>query len=86
MTAAVTVTASNLVMSGEIEGNFFILDADNGSKLFDYDIGESLGAGIITYAVNGKQYIAVASGTASPIWYQQPASAKIHLFALPFDF
>ncbi len=83
MTAAVTVTASNLVMSGEIEGNFFILDADNGSKLFDYNLGESLGAGIITYAVNGRQYIAVASGTASPIWYQKPASAKIHLFALP---
>ena len=41
------------------------------------------GAGIITYAIDGKQYVAVATGPASSIWLQPPATSKIMLFALP---
>ena len=71
------------MFNGELTGDFIALDGDSGEELYRYDTGASLGAGIITYEINGKQYVAVATGPASPIWLEPPATSKIMLFALP---
>ena len=81
--AALTPTASGLVFTGELTGDFIAVDGDNGEELYRYDTGASLGAGIITYEINGRQYVAVATGPASSIWLEPPATSKIMLFALP---
>lgn len=81
--AAVTPTASGLLFAGEMTGDFVVLDAETGEKLYRFDTGAPLNGGVITYSVNGRQYVAVAAGAASSIWLDKPARAKIRVFALP---
>jgi len=81
--AAVTATASGLLFAGEMTGDFIALDAGTGKKLYRFDTGAPLNAGIITYSVGGRQYVAVAAGAASSIWLDKAARAKIRVFALP---
>jgi alcohol dehydrogenase (cytochrome c) len=82
--AAVTTTSGNLVMSGELNGDFLVLDASSGAVLYRFNTGGPMSGGVVTYQQEGKQYIAVASGGASPNWISQnPGSPTIFLFALP---
>jgi len=83
MIAAVTTTASDLIFTGELNGNFLSLDALTGDVLYRFDTGAPLNGGIVTYTVNNKQYIAVAAGAASSIWYTKPAKARVLIFSLP---
>lgn len=83
MIAGVTATAGGLVFGGEINGDVMAFDAATGEKLWHADTKGPIGGGIITYSVNGKQYVAVASGMWSPIWAVSKSSARILIFALP---
>jgi alcohol dehydrogenase (cytochrome c) len=57
-------TAGNLVFFGDIEGIFHALDAKTGQELWRMNLGSGIGAGPITFAVDGKQYVAVLAGRA----------------------
>lgn len=59
---AVTATAGNLVFAGELTGDFIALAADTGAERYRFNTGGGIGGGIITYAIEGTQYVAVASG------------------------
>jgi hypothetical protein len=61
MVAAVTTTAGNLVLTGELTGDFVAFDARNGDVLYRFNTGGPIGGGVVTYAAGGRQYIAVAS-------------------------
>jgi alcohol dehydrogenase (cytochrome c) len=67
MIAGVTVTASGLLFTGDLNGNVLVLDAASGSTVKSISTGEPIGGGVISYAINGKQYVAVAAGIASKI-------------------
>ena len=56
------VTASNLLFTGEMNGNFDAFDAKTGKKLWHFFLGAGVNAPPITYRVNGVQYLAVAAG------------------------
>jgi alcohol dehydrogenase (cytochrome c) len=60
--SGVLTTASNMLFSGNREGNFFALDARNGALLWHIMLGGQVNMSPITYAVNGKQYVAAAAG------------------------
>jgi len=62
MYAALTPTAGNVLFTGDLAGNFLVLDARNGKTLYSFDTGGPMAGGVITYEVEGRQYIAVASG------------------------
>lgn len=64
MVAAVTTTAGGLVVSGSMTGDLLFLDVESGEVLKRIHTGAEIGGGIISYAVDGKQYIAVGTGTA----------------------
>ena len=84
MVAAVTTTAGNLLLTGELTGDFMVFDARNGDVLYRFNTGGPVGGGIVTYAVGGKQYIAVASGSPSNFWVERsPGAPTILVFALP---
>jgi PQQ-dependent dehydrogenase (methanol/ethanol family) len=84
MVAAVTTTAGNVVMSGELTGDFTIFDARDGAVLYRFNTGGPIGGGIVTYAVGGKQYVAVAAGNPSNFWVDaNPGAPTIIVFALP---
>jgi len=55
-------TAGGLVFGGSQEGNFFALDAESGKPLWDMQLGGNVLGIPISYAVDGKQYIAIAAG------------------------
>jgi alcohol dehydrogenase (cytochrome c) len=57
-------TAGNLVFFGDIEGIFHALNAKTGQELWRMNLGSGIGAGPITFAVGGKQYVAVLAGRA----------------------
>jgi alcohol dehydrogenase (cytochrome c) len=83
MLAAVTTTAAGLVFTGELEGDFLALDAADGRVLYRFNTGGRLNGGLVTYEIDDRQYVAVASGNASPFWRVSPASATIVVFGLP---
>jgi alcohol dehydrogenase (cytochrome c) len=79
---AVTPTAGGLVFFGDMGGNFYALDAATGQKLWGQKIGGAIGGGVITYAVNGAQKIAVATGYISPAFPVEIRRAKIAIMGV----
>ncbi len=62
--SGVLSTAGNLVFTGDAEGNFIALDAASGKALWHFQTGGSVHSAPISFAVDGKQYVAVAAGSA----------------------
>ena len=55
-------TAGGLVFYGNLHGIFKALDAKSGQELWKASLGSGIGAGPISYAIDGKQYVAVVVG------------------------
>jgi alcohol dehydrogenase (cytochrome c) len=72
MVAAVTTTAGGLVFTGELTGDFLALDAKTGDVRYRFNTGGPMGGGIVTYAIEGKQYVAAVSGSPSNFWVETP--------------
>jgi alcohol dehydrogenase (cytochrome c) len=83
MLAAVATTSADLLFTGELTGDFLALHARTGKVLYRFHTGGPMNGGVVTYAVNGRQYVAAASGSASGFWKAAPGSSTIVVFALP---
>ncbi|MGH6753296.1 MAG: PQQ-dependent dehydrogenase, methanol/ethanol family, partial [Bradyrhizobium sp.] len=55
-------TAGNLVFWGDLYGDFKAIDAKSGKVVWNKNLGSGIGAGPVTYSVEGKQYVAVVVG------------------------
>jgi PQQ-dependent dehydrogenase (methanol/ethanol family) len=71
LTAGVLATAGGVVFAASREGHLIALDAKSGAFLWRFQTGAAIEASPISYAVGGKQFIAVSSGNA------------VYSFALP---
>ena len=58
----IVTTASDLLFTGGREGYLQALDARNGTLLWRTNLGAQMLNNPITYAVNGKQYVAAMAG------------------------
>jgi alcohol dehydrogenase (cytochrome c) len=56
-------TAGNLVFLGHADGTFAAYDARTLQEVWSFNVGTGINAPAITYAVNGKQYVAVLVGS-----------------------
>jgi len=86
MVAGVTTTAGGLVLSGELTGNLLMLNAASGEVLNSIYTGAPIGGGVITYEVDGTQYIATNSGNAMMTFqtgHETPRSGSVIVYALP---
>jgi alcohol dehydrogenase (cytochrome c) len=81
--AAVTPTAGGVLFTADLTGRFRAFDAENGAVLFELDLGQATGGGIVSYAVGGQQRIAVASGMKSGIWPGAATESRIQVLGLP---
>jgi len=63
-TSGLMSTAGDLVFGGSADGFFFALDGLTGEELWHRNIGGRVHAAPMGYAVNGKQYVAIAAGNA----------------------
>jgi len=59
---AVLATAGGLVFWGDLDRRFRAFDADSGEILWETILGGAVQMSTITYAVDGRQYVAVYSG------------------------
>jgi alcohol dehydrogenase (cytochrome c) len=64
-------TAGGIVFAGDSEGNFIAFDARSGKDLWHIQLGAAIFSAAITYAIDGRQYVAI------------PADAAMFAFALP---
>jgi alcohol dehydrogenase (cytochrome c) len=84
MVAAATTSAGGVVMTGELTGDFLVLDAASGKEAYRFNTGGPIGGGIVTYQIGGRQFVAVASGSPSSFWVDQnPGSPTVFVFAIP---
>ena len=60
--AGITTTAGGIVFTGSADGYFFALDAATGEELWHISLGARVHAAPMTYAVDGKQFVTIASG------------------------
>jgi len=60
--AGVLSTAGGLLFFGESSGGFAAVDAKTGKYLWHYETNHAMKASPMTYEVDGKQYVAIASG------------------------
>ena len=65
-------TATGLVFFGDDAGELEAVDAKNGQPLWHFNTGQVIHASPMSYAVDGVQYVAVASGS------------DVFSFSLPF--
>jgi alcohol dehydrogenase (cytochrome c) len=80
--SGMTPTAGGIVFFGDMGGNFYVLDAENGRKLWGQNLRGAIGGGVITYAVNGTQKIAVAKGLTEILWPTEITTAKVSILGL----
>jgi alcohol dehydrogenase (cytochrome c) len=69
--SGVLSTLGGLLFFGESSGGFAAVDAGTGKYLWNFETNHAIRASPMTYAIGGRQYIAIASG------------ANILSFALP---
>ena len=62
--SGVLSTAGGLVFGGTPEGNVFALDASTGDPLWDFQTGGEVRTNPMSFAIDGKQHVAIATGTA----------------------
>ena len=60
-----TATSGGVLFTGDLNNDFLALDAKTGDVLYRFNTGGSIGGGVISYALDGKQYVAATSGTVS---------------------
>jgi len=56
-------TATGLIAYGDDAQNFVILDAHTGKPLWHFHVGQLIHASPMSYAIDGKQYFAIAAGS-----------------------
>ncbi|GAA5532580.1 PQQ-binding-like beta-propeller repeat protein [Deinococcus aluminii] len=83
MISAVTPTAGGVLFTGDQNGDFVALDAKNGDTLYKFRTGGAIAGGVVTYTVDGQQYVAVTSGNASRSIWLTTGSPTIFVFQVP---
>jgi alcohol dehydrogenase (cytochrome c) len=57
-------TGSGLLFGGDSEGRFRAIDQTTGKVLWEVNLGAAVTGFPVTYAVGGRQYVAISSGTS----------------------
>jgi alcohol dehydrogenase (cytochrome c) len=94
--ASLLSTAGDLIFGGDVFGNAWALDAVNGKKLWSFNTGTGISSMPISYAVDGRQYLAVPAGlsfvtstladevgSAAQRAELPPGGSMLFVFALP---
>jgi alcohol dehydrogenase (cytochrome c) len=82
LVAGITPTAGGIVFTGDFDGNLLAFDSASGKVVFKTKAGGPIGGGISTYAINGKQYVAVAAGMKNAIMKTESGPAEVVIYAL----
>ena len=64
-TMSLVATGGGLLFGGDVNGRFRAFDQETGAVLWEINLGSAVTGFPVTYAVDGRQYVAVGTGTAS---------------------
>ena len=64
-TLSLVTTGGRLVFGGDVNGRFRALDQETGEVLWEINLGSPVTGFPIGFAVDGRQYVAVSTGTAA---------------------
>jgi len=64
--AGTLVTASSLVFTGRLTGEFMAVDAETGKTLWEFQTSAGVVGQPITWELNGQQYVTVTNGATGP--------------------
>jgi quinohemoprotein ethanol dehydrogenase len=79
-TGGVLSTAGNLVVQGDSSGFVHVYSASTGASLAHLEVGTSIMAAPISYAVDGVQYIAVMAGLGGAAGWEFPLSSAAYRY------
>ena len=82
LVAGITATSGGLLFTGDLDNNFLGIDAQTGKTLYSFNTGGSVGGGVISYEVGGKQFVATLSGAISA-FFGGSGPAAVVIFSLP---
>jgi alcohol dehydrogenase (cytochrome c) len=68
MGPSILTTASNLLISGDDQKNMIVFSADKGQILWHHELTANESGGIITYLLDGRQYIVFGAGDTLWAW------------------
>jgi alcohol dehydrogenase (cytochrome c) len=89
---SLAATGGGLVFGGDVAGVFRALDDATGEVLWETNLGAPVSGYPVSFAVDGKQYVAVTTGPslvaaasrrATPELTGESAAAQVFVFALP---
>ncbi|MEK6399191.1 MAG: PQQ-binding-like beta-propeller repeat protein, partial [Terriglobus sp.] len=80
--AGLTPTAANVLFAGDLAGNLYAFNATTGAIAWKTSTGGAVGGSVISYAIAGKQRIAVTSGMKSNVWPMASGSPSIVIYGL----
>ena len=91
--ASQLATGGGLLFTGDATGRFIALDTKTGEELWSFRTGSGHRGSAVTFAVDGRQYVATPSGWGSALaglttqlWPETgsfPSGSSIFVFALP---
>ena len=88
-TMSVMATGGGLVFGGDVNGRFRALDQETGAVLWEINLGSPVVGFPITYAVDGRQYVAVNTGAGGGLnlrltpELRPSVGSVLFVFALP---
>jgi alcohol dehydrogenase (cytochrome c) len=65
---SILTTASDLLISGDDQKNIIIFSANQGHVLWHHELNANESGGIITYLLDGKQYLVFGAGDSLYAW------------------
>ena len=74
-TAAVLATGGGLIFGGDANGRFRAFDQETGDVLWEINLGSPVTGYPVSFAVDGRQYVAVATGTGAEV--QRPLATVV---------
>jgi alcohol dehydrogenase (cytochrome c) len=80
--SGVTPTKGGVVFAGDMDKHAYAFDAGSGNVLWRADLPGAPGGGVVTYMIDGRQYVGFVAGTRSNVFPVSTASAKIVVFGL----
>jgi PQQ-dependent dehydrogenase (methanol/ethanol family) len=63
--AGVTPTAGGITFAGDLAGNLLVFDSKTGKVVHKAKAGGAMAAGLVTYELGGRQYVAFGAGNIS---------------------
>jgi alcohol dehydrogenase (cytochrome c) len=80
--SGITPTSGGVVFAGDMAGNVYALNSDDGTVIYRHATGGAVAGGVITYRIGETQYLAATSGNVSRLVWGETGLPSVVIFRL----